>query len=83
MAAAQALAQATGSRPVLVDVAAGEDPAGGFPVPGQTQINIRNEHMQYILIWYSLSAATLAMWLLVKPGRRPAPNARRLPQVRT
>lgn len=26
-------------------------PAGGYPVGGQTSIDIRNEHMQYILTW--------------------------------
>jgi hypothetical protein len=26
-------------------------PAGGYPAGGQTSIDIRNEHMQYILTW--------------------------------
>jgi surfeit locus 1 family protein len=51
-------------------------------VSGQTQINIRNEHMQYILTWYALTAATLVMWVFVKPSvKAPKSMARRLPPV--
>ena len=32
-------------------------PAGGFPVGGQTNIDIRNEHMQYIITWYAHTKA--------------------------
>lgn len=32
------------------------------PLAGQTAINLRNEHMSYIITWFSLSALTSYMW---------------------
>ena len=32
------------------------------PIGGQTNINVRNEHLNYLLTWYTLSAVTTAMW---------------------
>jgi surfeit locus 1 family protein len=32
------------------------------PIGGQTNINLRNEHLSYIITWYSLSAITSYMW---------------------
>ncbi|KJH42591.1 SURF1 family protein [Dictyocaulus viviparus] len=40
----------------------------GGPIGGQTNINIRNDHLSYLLTWFSLSAITLAMkWLNFMP----------------
>eukprot|EP00039_Didymoeca_costata_P007982 m.106770 g.106770 ORF g.106770 m.106770 type:complete len:288 (-) comp13901_c0_seq3:258-1121(-) len=49
---------------VIVEVTAESTPKSGYPYGGQTQINIRNEHMQYIFTWFTLSGATLAMWFV-------------------
>jgi len=46
--------------PVLLDADSTTTIPGG-PVGGQTQVHLRNEHMNYILTWYSLTAATLFM----------------------
>ncbi|CAH1993248.1 unnamed protein product [Acanthoscelides obtectus] len=32
------------------------------PIGGQTRVSLRNEHLSYILTWFSLSAATGYMW---------------------
>ncbi|MCE9649996.1 MAG: SURF1 family protein [Parvibaculum sp.] len=37
--------------------------AGGFPVGGRTQVNIRNEHLQYAITWFGLAAVLLAVYL--------------------
>nr|XP_012146115.1 PREDICTED: surfeit locus protein 1 [Megachile rotundata] len=33
-----------------------------YPVGGQTQVQLRNEHTSYIITWYSLSIITAYMW---------------------
>lgn len=47
--------------PILIDADSRSSVDGG-PLGSQTHINIRNEHMQYIITWYSLGIATLFMW---------------------
>uniref|UniRef100_A0A914YWP3 SURF1-like protein n=1 Tax=Panagrolaimus superbus TaxID=310955 RepID=A0A914YWP3_9BILA len=32
------------------------------PIGGQTNVTVRNEHLNYLLTWFSLSAITTAMW---------------------
>ncbi|CAD6185641.1 unnamed protein product [Caenorhabditis auriculariae] len=56
------MAKTYGTLPVWVD-AAFESTIPGGPIGGQTNVNIRNEHLQYLLTWFSLTAVTLAMWL--------------------
>ena len=41
-----------------------ESTVPGGPIGGQTNVNIRNEHLNYLITWYTLSAATLAMWYI-------------------
>ncbi|CAL8132536.1 unnamed protein product [Orchesella dallaii] len=36
--------------------------ADSFPVPGQTRVALRNEHVSYFVTWFSLSALTGLMW---------------------
>lgn len=77
----KALAAAGSTQPVLVDACEEATPPGGYPLGGQTRITLRNEHMQYILTWYSLSAATLVMWFYVgrRGGGARSLSKRRLP----
>ncbi|XP_057265194.1 surfeit locus protein 1 isoform X1 [Pezoporus wallicus] len=42
-------------------VLAGSTVPGG-PIGGQTRVSLRNEHMQYIITWYGLCAATAFLW---------------------
>ncbi|EGD77366.1 hypothetical protein PTSG_08459 [Salpingoeca rosetta] len=72
------MSEARNTKPILIDVVEECTPPGGMPLGGQTQINIRNEHMQYIITWYSLAAATFAMLVVLRrnQGKRAA---RKLP----
>ncbi|XP_030005881.1 surfeit locus protein 1 [Sphaeramia orbicularis] len=56
-----AMAQVTGAEPIFIDADFGSTIPGG-PIGGQTRITLRNEHMQYIMTWYGLCAATSYMW---------------------
>ncbi|MEE8123125.1 MAG: SURF1 family cytochrome oxidase biogenesis protein [Alphaproteobacteria bacterium] len=37
---------------------------GGFPIGGQSKVKLRNDHLQYAIIWYSLAAAFLVIYVL-------------------
>lgn len=41
----------------------------GGPIGGQTRVTMRNEHLNYVITWYSLSAATLLLWFQLR--KRP------------
>lgn len=56
------LSQQLQTLPVFIDADINSSIEGG-PIGGQTKVHLRNEHMQYILTWFSLSAATTFMWL--------------------
>lgn len=47
----------------LIDAGAMPNP-GGLPIGGQTIVELRSEHVQYIVIWYSLAAALTVIYLL-------------------
>ncbi|EDW37778.1 GL15049 [Drosophila persimilis] len=53
---------ATGAAPVFLDAI--YDPQGirNGPIGGQTRITLRNDHMSYLVTWFSLSAATSFLW---------------------
>jgi len=44
---------------------------GGWPRGGQTQINFRNEHLQYAITWFALAAGLLGVYIAyhVSKGR--------------
>ncbi|CAH2985337.1 unnamed protein product [Chilo suppressalis] len=48
--------------PVWLDVRGIDDPPEGWPIPNQTRVTLRNEHLSYLVTWYLLSAFTAAMW---------------------
>ncbi|XP_025905230.1 surfeit locus protein 1 [Nothoprocta perdicaria] len=56
-----AMAKVTGAEPIFIDADFRSTVPGG-PIGGQTRVSLRNEHMQYILTWYGLCAATSFMW---------------------
>lgn len=37
---------------------------GGFPVGGQTRLELPNNHLQYVITWYSLAVAALVIYIL-------------------
>ncbi len=58
------MAQALNTAPILLDARQDTKTSSirGGPIGGQTAINIRNEHMSYIITWFSLSALTSYLW---------------------
>ncbi|XP_070811851.1 surfeit locus protein 1 isoform X1 [Pituophis catenifer annectens] len=56
-----AMARVTGAEPIFIDADYRSSVPGG-PIGGQTRVTLRNEHMQYILTWYTLCAATSFLW---------------------
>ncbi|KAI5364622.1 hypothetical protein Slin15195_G041610 [Septoria linicola] len=47
----------------------------GIPIGRPAEVNLRNNHTQYIFTWYSLSLATsIMMWMVIK--KRPGGGAR-------
>ncbi|XP_026152978.1 surfeit locus protein 1 [Mastacembelus armatus] len=57
----EAMSRITGAEPIFID-AGFESTIPGGPIGGQTRVTLRNEHMQYIITWYGLCAATSYMW---------------------
>ena len=42
---------------------------GGFPIGGQTRIDLPNDHMQYAITWYALAVILGCIWFLWNKGR--------------
>jgi surfeit locus 1 family protein len=61
------MARAAGlARPVTalyVDAAENQHP-GAYPIGGQTQVNLRNQHFEYALTWFALAAGLLGVYFL-------------------
>ena len=38
--------------------------SGGFPIGGQTRINLPNDHLQYAITWFSLAVALMVIYVL-------------------
>ena len=56
--------------PVYVEAGPAENP-GGFPIGGQTRVNLPNDHLQYAITWYALAIALAVIYVVYH--RRP-PN---------
>ncbi|CAI4225999.1 unnamed protein product [Auanema sp. JU1783] len=56
------MAQQYGTHPVYVE-AVHETTVPGGPIAGQTNINVRNEHLSYLTTWFTLTAVTIGMWV--------------------
>ena len=56
--------------PVLIEADATPNP-GGWPLGGQTNIDIPNDHLQYAITWFGLALALMGVYLLyhVRQGR--------------
>lgn len=65
-----AMAKITGTDPIFIDADFKSTTPGG-PIGGQTRVTLRNEHMQYILTWYGLCAATSYLWFRKFVRRTP------------
>lgn len=51
----------TGSDPIILDANYSSSTQNG-PIGGQTRVTLRNDHLSYLITWFSLSAATSYMW---------------------
>ena len=61
-----ALAAKLDTRPVFVDLDLESSRAAahyGGPIGGQTRISLTNDHVQYMLTWFGMSAITTLLWL--------------------
>ncbi|CAK9813477.1 Surfeit locus protein 1 [Anthophora plagiata] len=56
-----AMAEKTKSSPIYLELKSNKD-LQQYPMPNQTRVELRNEHMSYILTWYCLSGTTAYMW---------------------
>lgn len=55
------MSELTGAEPYLLDATVDTTVAGG-PIGGQTRVQMRNEHLSYIVTWFSLSGLTGYLW---------------------
>ena len=49
---------------VYVRALAGEGETNSLPIPGKRMIEIRNDHLQYAIIWYSLAVILLVVYVI-------------------
>jgi surfeit locus 1 family protein len=62
-----AMARAAGvpdALPFYVEAGPAPNP-GGYPLGGQANTELRNEHLQYAITWYCLAAALAVIYLLL------------------
>jgi len=59
----EALASKLETLPIFIDAAHSSSVMNG-PVGGQTRCSLPNDHLAYLITWFSLSAATSAMWVV-------------------
>lgn len=60
----------TGAQPIFLDANYNSSVPGG-PIGGQTRITLRNDHLSYLVTWYSLSLATGFLWYRNILKRKP------------
>jgi len=65
MASLMGLAQVA---PFFIEASRAPGPVS-YPLGGQTQVQLRNEHLQYALTWYGLAGALLVVYLLYHRSR--------------
>ena len=61
--AAQAGAGSGNPLPVVIEAGNAPNP-GGFPIGGQTNVNIANNHLQYAFTWYSLAITLIVIYFV-------------------
>ncbi|BCS22921.1 cytochrome oxidase assembly protein SHY1 [Aspergillus puulaauensis] len=80
------MAALTGSQPVWIEQTMVQDlleamdrEAKGIPIGRAAEVNLRNNHSQYIFTWYGLSLATsIMLWMIIR--KRPNEATRRVRQ---
>ena len=64
--------------PVYVDAAAAAIP-GGYPLGGETRIELPNDHLQYAITWFALAIALVVIYLVFHHQRGRLDLGRRRP----
>lgn len=47
---------------------------GGLPIGGQSNTELRNEHLQYAIIWFSLAVGLSVIYVIFMRGQRKRPD---------
>lgn len=55
------MCEITGSEPYYLDATVHSNIPGG-PIGGQTTVALRNEHLSYVVTWFSLSGLSVWFW---------------------
>ena len=50
-------------------------PASGLPKPGPLEVHLKDDHLQYAMTWFGLSAAVAVAFVIWLRGRRRSPAA--------
>lgn len=53
-----------GSEPIYIEATEEHTYLPYGPISGQSNVDIRNKHVEYFVTWYSLTALTLLMWYI-------------------
>jgi surfeit locus 1 family protein len=61
--------------PVVIEAGDAANP-GGFPIGGQTNVNIANNHLQYAFTWYSLAITLVVVYFVFHWRRGSGEGAR-------
>lgn len=67
--AMRAHAGAAGEAPAIYLEAGPAENPGGFPIGGQTRVNIPNDHLQYAITWFALAVILAVIYVIYH--RRP------------
>lgn len=65
-------------RPIITEVyadAVASDIPGGLPIGGQTRIQLKNDHLEYAITWYSFAVILAVIYFLFHYRREEAPGA--------
>ncbi|XP_076245707.1 surfeit locus protein 1 [Calliopsis andreniformis] len=68
-----AMAEKAETSPIYIEKVYDKNSPQKYPIGGQTRIQLRNEHLTYIVTWYSLSIATAYMWYKLIVKKVPVP----------
>jgi surfeit locus 1 family protein len=59
---------------MYVDAVASEIP-GGLPIGGQTRIQLKNDHLEYAITWYSFAVILVVIYFLFHYRREDEPSS--------
>ena len=73
------MSRVCGTEPIILDCSYESSVQGG-PIGGQTNVNIRNKHVEYICVWYGLTV--LISYMLYKT-RGSGVRRKKLPVIKS